>query len=521
MPKQSKQKPSSPVEYERPEVAAMRPTWLLIRAALTGERAIKALGELVLPRPNSTDTSAENDKRYADYITRAVWYNVSQRTLEGMVGYIFKKDPTITLPPVLKGLETSADGAGVSLLQQSKDAVRAVIGFGRGGLLVDYPQTEEVTTRQQLIEGNIQPTIVLIQAEQITNWRTTVEGAQRKLTMIVIKEASWEVGDDEFELIEVIQYRVLDIINEETDQPDGADPLPPIGTVRGRVFQCMGDGRDYFENHDLTYFPIDSNGQPLTTIPFVFLGWRNNDPEIDKPPMEDLVFLNIAHYRNSADYEEAAFMLGQPTPYVAGVTEQWAKNVLGGKIQLGSRGLISLPAGGTAGLVQCQPNSMPFEAMQHKETQMVALGAKLVQQQRVQRTATEAQMDNSSEVSVLINVAINVFMAYVEALKFAGQFVGADDATLEFELSEPLTRDSMTPQEATAISALWMQGLLDYEEARTVLKKSGLAYLDDDIVKQNHANELPPPLPPAGPPAPNPGPKPPAPMPAPPAPRPN
>ncbi|MBL1368232.1 DUF4055 domain-containing protein, partial [Acinetobacter baumannii] len=109
----------------------------------------------------------------------------------------------------------------------------------------------------------------------------------------------------------------------------------------------------------------------MDEIPFMFVGSHNNDPEIDNPPMYDLAELNIAHYRNSADYEEAVYMMGQPTYWFSGLTKEWIKEVLGGKIQLGSVGGVLLPANSSAGLLQPTPNTMAKEAMDQKENQMV------------------------------------------------------------------------------------------------------------------------------------------------------
>ena len=158
-------------------------------------------------------------------------------------------------------------------------------------------------------------------------------------------------------------------------------------------------------------------------------------------------------------------------------------------------------------MLQAEPNILPFEAMKHKELQMVALGAKLVEQKEVQQTATEAGMNHASEVSTLVSAATNVFLAYRAALTFCGLFVGSEKAEIEFELSEPLTRDLVTPEEATSLMGLWMGGLIDFEEARATLKKSGIAYKDDEEVKEVSGNEG---LPPAPEPTPKPTAKPPA-----------
>jgi hypothetical protein len=168
--------------------------------------------------------------------------------------------------------------------------------------------------------------------------------------------------------------------------------------------------------------------------------------------------------------------------------------------------MLPLPVGGQAGLLQADPNQMPFEAMKHKEQQMVALGAKLVEVKLVQKTATEANYDHAGEVSVLSTCAQNVFLGYKAALEFAGQFVGAETTSIEYELTEPLNLQPFTADQMTALMGLKVAGLIDFEEARFYLKKSGLAYKDDDEVKENVAADgfdmLPPPALPGQPPVP-------------------
>jgi hypothetical protein len=62
--------------------------------------------------------------------------------------------------------------------------------------------------------------------------------------------------------------------------------------------------------------PKRGDGEAWNYIPFTFVGSVNNDETPDLPPLYDLAVLNVAHYRNSADYEESCYMVGQPTPYL-------------------------------------------------------------------------------------------------------------------------------------------------------------------------------------------------------------
>ena len=199
--------------------------------------------------------------------------------------------------------------------------------------------------------------------------------------------------------------------------------------------------------------------------------------------------INVAHYRNSADYEESCFIVGQPTPVLTGLTEEWVKDVLKGTVAFGSRGGIPLPVGGDAKLLQATENTMIKEAMEAKERQMVALGAKLVEQKQVQRTAFEAKVEATSEGSTLSSTAKNVQAAYVWALKWCAKFVGVPDTAITFELNTDFDIARMTPEERAQAIKEWQGGAITFEEMRAVLRKSGTATEEDEQAKTKIAAE--------------------------------
>lgn len=459
------------VSYVRDEVAKMKGRWDLVRDCLSGQKAIKDGRERYLPRPNPTDFSEENRKRYEQYVERAVFYNVTQRTHAGLVGQVFQQDPITSLPPLMEPLLVDADGSGVSLEQQAKKALGEVLAYGRCGLFVDYPNTSQPASRQDLLDGRIRPTILLYDPWDIINWRTKTVGAKKLLSLVVISE-SYIVEDDGFEAKADRQWRVLRL--EE-------------GTGVYRV-EIWRETNGVPQEHEY-YYPTDASGNYLQEIPFTFVGSVNNDPSVDLPPLYDLAVLNIAHYRNSADYEEACYLVGQPTPYLAGLTKDWVEDVLKGQVHLGSRAAIPLPQGGTAGLLQATPNSMPKEAMEAKERQMVALGAKLVENRGIQRTATEARQDEASEVSVLASSAKNVAAAYRTALGWCGVFLGTTEEP-EFDLNTDFEIGRMSAQERQQLVAEWQAGAITFEEMRFNLRRANVAYLDDEEAKDQLETEM-------------------------------
>lgn len=465
------------VSYMLPEVAEMLPKWELIADCIAGQEAVKKRGTKYLPKPNPEDNSPENDARYQSYLTRAVFYNVTANTISGLVGQVFNSDPVSEYPPELEPLWYDCDGKGVTLIQQAKKALTSTLAFGRCALLVDFPpaprdqetQQARAFTRQEVMEGMARPTIQYYGPTDIINWRFEQQGAVSKLAKVVLVE-DYILHDDGFEIRKGTQCRVLKL--------EG-------GVYTMELWQRIDEKQEGpFYLIDTTV-PTDANGRPFNYIPFYFIGSQNNDAQIDKPPMYDIAHLNIGHYRNSADYEDSVFMVGQPTPYFAGLTETWVKEVLNGTVYLGSRAAVPLPEGGSMGLVQAAPNSMVKEAMDKKEQQMVALGAQLVEDRKVQRTLGEAKMENAVIASTLTSCARNVSQAFESALMAAASFSGVevDADKIVFQLSTDFAINKMSPEERRQVLAEWQGGLLSFSEARNQLRQSGIANLDDDVAR--------------------------------------
>lgn len=448
--------------------------WEQIKDCLAGEKAIKDAGKKYLPAPNPEDTSPENAARYRAYNQRAVFHNVTGRTVENMVGQSFSVDPVFTGPDEMKPLIEDIDGAGVSATQQAKKALALVVSYSRAGLLVDYPKTNGNVSIKDAEENGIRPKILLFEPWRIVNWRVTLQGAKSKLSLVMLEE-EYIKEDDGFEAVVEKQYRELRL----------TDGVYSVEIWRNE------NGAGWAKVPGESATPQDGDGKPFDEIPFCFIGAEANDSELEKPLMEDISNLNLAHYRNSADYEESVYMVGQPTPYLAGLSQAWVDDVLKGKIMLGSRSCIPLPEGGTAGLIQAAPNILPKEAMDQKEAQMVALGAKLVEKREVAQTATEKGLNEASTTSILAGCCGNVSAAYGRGLQWSARFqkiqVAPED--LLFELNKDFAVARITPEEQNAVLGLFNGKLITFEEARDKLKTGGVAYLDDEDAKDQMAEQ--------------------------------
>lgn len=453
------------VAYVRDNIRCLMPQYELIADCLMGEQQIKKRKEKYLPVPGGEDYRKDDKvaKRYDAYITRAVFYNVAQRTLAGLTGQVFLRDPKRETPPQLDPLVDDATGSGVTLDQLAQAALNLNLPFGRAGLFIDYPDTGGAALSVADAEsGKFRPTFQVVSPLKLINYRVTGDGAQKKLTLVVFAEEYTE-KDDGFETLTKTRWVALRLIEGVYVKEIYANKMGTTPVVR--------------------YFPKDSTGKQLDYIPFVFIGAQNNDPEPDLPPMYDLCSLNIAHYRNSADYEENVYFIGQPTPWFSNLTEEWVKNVMGGKVMLGARGGIMLPENGAAGILQVEPNTLAKEAMDAKEHQMLALGAKLIEGGQTERTATEANIDNTAESSVLATATKNVAAAFEWALGVAARFAGAPDTGIVYKLNTEFDLVSLTPEQRKQTLSEWQAGAVTFTEMRENLRRAGVATMPDDEAK--------------------------------------
>lgn len=462
------------VTYQRPEYEAAQARWRLVRDVCKGSEAVKAAKEQYLPKPNPQDKSAENAERFKSYLQRAVFYNATGRTRDGLVGAVFRVVPTLTAPAMLAYMAEDCDGAGVSVYQQSQMVMADVLETGRAFFMVDFPSVEEEgrtdSSVAQLQQGGAQAIIKAYPGEAVINWRTTRVGAKHKLSLVVLRETHEIEG--EFEVETQPQYRVLRLIG---------------GIYTVEVWR-QREGGGAFEVAE-SFIPRRGNGANWNEIPGGFIGSQNNDTSIDESPLYDLAEINIGHYRNSADYEDAAYLCGQPQVFMAGLDDHWVKMLKEEGIYFGSRAILPLPVNGSAGILQAQPNTMVKEAMDTKERQMVALGARLIEAGSATKTATQAEADNAAEHSVLSLVASNVSEAYTKALQFAAEFMGAAGECV-YALNQDFIEARLDPQTLAELVKSWQAGAITDADLWAQFRRFGLidAEKTDDEIREELAS---------------------------------
>lgn len=439
-----------PVDTLHPEYKRSSEDWMITEACVKGKRALLELKTKVLPAPGEVD-GVYDENRYKAYQTRAIYTNFTGRTLYGLRGAAFRKAPTIELSPQLEYMEEDADGAGQSLFQFSKAGFDALMKTGRDVLLADYPPVEPGLTIEQVNEIGARAFIKRYTAADLINWNTQTVGGMVILTMAVLREA-YDASDDEFAKAPKDQYRVLRL------------------TAEGYSQQVYRDGEPVTE----PIFPRQFSGKAFDFIPLFVAGSQTNGLSVDMIPLLDIAHVNMGHFRNSADMEEAAFIAGQPTLHIdIGDTDaaSW-KELNGDKVELGSRRAIQTQKGRVE-LVQAEERNIYTDLMEKKEGQMMALGAKLVEKRNPNETAAAAKIDATGENSVLADIVTNLEEAINKCVEWCGLFMGAQtESSIEF--SREFFPDSVDPGLISSAIQLADRAVIAKTDLRTIARRAQL-----------------------------------------------
>lgn len=434
---------------------SMLDRWQTMNDVCDGSPAIKEKPYKYLPYPECEDDS----KRFIQYAKRAVFYEVTKDTLQSHIGLAFSEDPTFD-PDGMEFLKKNADGAGKSIYQLNQIALEGLLKHGRGGFLVDHPSVGDNISKAQAEAMGLRPVIVYYDALSIINWRVKKVGGEYRLSLVVLKEVVNIVDpDDEFQEKSVNTYRVLRL--DENNRYS---------------VQVYSDESGQMKGGDLIY--PTRQGKSWDIIPFMFLGSQVNDSSINDIPLEPLANLNLAHYRNSAQYEDSVFFCGQVQGVITELDEGWRDHLEDTGVKVGSQDMLLLPKGSSFQFVQAEPNSMAKEAMDGKMAHMQQSGAKVLDQTIANKTATQVDEEKSTRNSVLSLCVSNLNEANEYTLKWCADFYGSGyDA--KFTIKQDFARGQVTLDELKFYNELALQERISWEtfhEIRTTGKIPEIDY---------------------------------------------
>jgi hypothetical protein len=446
------------VGWHRPEYVAQYPIWTKVRDAACGEEAIKAKSTQYLPKLGGHTADADGAALYALYLQYAHWYGATARTLAGLRGLVFRKDPLKSIPDELTPYENNITADGQSLMSFTKDVLMEVLQTNRCGIFIDFPNVDiiENYSRADMEHMNIRPYVRMYRAENIINWRTEAVNNETVTTLVVLVENIDEPETDGFSIKRITQYRLL-YLDRETGEyhqrlyqmRDSIELEGATGAVGGIVML-----------EDVT--PL-VNGKVLTSIPFFPITDKGITWDITNSTLLPLVNTNISHYCNSANREQALIWTGNPTPVFSG----YVGNPEESSIRLGSTEAVLLLNGGTASFLEFTGQGIdPIkEAMLEKEEEMAVLGARIIApEKRVAETAESAAIHRAGEQGVLADIANSLSDGLTRVLRFFGDFHGiTDHMKVWIKLNTDFLPAPMAPEMLKQLASLYASNLISWK----------------------------------------------------------
>ena len=455
-----------PIDTTHAEYRARADQWTRCRDAFAGGDAVKQATTRYLPMLDS-----QTPDEYDAYRLRALWYGATARTVEGLTGAVTRKDPKFDVPDAMLSHLDDITLTGQPLTIFTKCLFIDLLQTGRVGVLLDRPGHEDPAKLD-----STRPYWTTYCAEQILNWRTTVENGKQILTMVVLKESYEAIDpDDMFETECKDRYRVL---------------LMDGGIYTQHVYTKVDGGDGYLIEEVRPTF----RGKPLDFIPFCFFGIKGLESCPEKPPLLDLADVNFSHYRSSADLEHGRHFTALPTPWIAGFPKDT-------KLRIGSTiAWVSADPQAHAGMLEFTGQGLGAleKAMESKERLMAVLGARMLEEQKpsVEAAATLTQR-YSGERSTLQSMAIVVGLGLTQVLRWHALWMGIKDTDkINAELNSDFMATPMTGPELTALFQVYQGGGISYETWYWNLQRGEVARPDveaedeEALIEEEQAQRL-------------------------------
>lgn len=427
--------------------------WRMIRDAELGEVEVKRQGTKYLPKLQGHDAS-----QYTAYLHRAVFFNMTAKTLNALYGTMFRRNPKVSLPKNLLRASKRISKDGMSLHLMAKTAAKEVLSVGRFGMLVDAST-----------DGKGAAYIACYTTENVLDWELEEIDGEWVYTRVVLREVSYN--------------------------RDASSRISPFKyTARYRVLMLLPTPEGYvYEQHvyedtlttgvpDLNGLPSEIitptvRGEPLSYIPFQILGPFTNHPDVQKPPILDIVTLNFSHYASYAQLEQGRFYTANPVYTVsyggtAGDTEA-------PEYYVGPDVVWELGKDGKAGILEFTGHGLNSleKALTTKESQIAAIGGRMMPG----TGSGAAESDNSlklkeqNEQTLLLNIADTMDDAFTNVLRWWADWNNASAAVIEkvdFEVNRDFLLKDIGAREFRAIHQMYADGIITVEVVFEYLRKA-------------------------------------------------
>jgi len=373
---------------------------VLCRDLWRGTEVVRAAQQAYLPK-----APGEKPGNYRSRLARSVFHNFFRRTVEGLTGLVFARDPVLSedVPAQIVTHWENIDYEGTHGDVFCRDTLADGITVGHAAILVDYPKTGGNLRRDQEQAMGVRPYWLMVRKEDIMSWRTEAVNGGRMLTQVVLRERRW-VPKGAFGEVLQERYRVF------YRSPEGVVGFWLLEVTDQRKVIMVDEGT-YPTQVEIPIAEVATSGST---------GLFESDP-----PLWDLAFLNVAHYQQWSDYATSIHMTCVPIWVTIGMQQSETEVILGPNSGVNipdPQGDAKYVSHDGASLGSCKA------ALDDLKSDMATLGlAMLAPQKRIAETAEAKRLDKSTTDSSLAVAARALQDAIEKALGFHARYLGLPD----------------------------------------------------------------------------------------------
>lgn len=384
--------PESPA-YESVSYGEMMADVKIVQDCYVGTRAINQAGITYLRQ-----FSAESGGDYTARLNSSKFWNAFRRTVHGLVGLIFRKNPVVQddVPEQIKAHLEDVDLQGTHLDVFAKERCLRGMVDGHAFIYVDMPQPVTAENPQASLADELaaarRPYWVGVDKRQVVNWYASKLDGKMVLAQVTIWERVVERNGRFGESV-IDQYLVLE----------------PGRWERWR----MDEGNNWYVYAEgvtsLTYIPL---------VPFYALqtGYMESTP-----PLLDVAHENLRHYNLQSSLDRVLDLCNVPMPVLIGRSNTDEPLVFGR--------VLDIPVDGDAKYLE--PTGVAIEFTQNEidrcKQNIASLGLLLLSSQpKVTKTATETTVEYTAETSELSAIARNLQDCLERCLMIHADYLGVD-----------------------------------------------------------------------------------------------
>lgn len=261
-----------------------------------GTKSMRKKGEKYLPK-----APFETEKKYKVRLNAAVAFNALKRTVMGLTGMIFRRDPVLSddMDTGIAEATDDIDRRGHKLPVFMHRIAKHALRDGHVWIHVEAPRAGAAADRAQERAKGLRPYWIPVKKAEAINWRSEIRDGEPVLTLFVYRTGGIE-PDGLFGEREVDQIRVL----RET-----------VMGVRGELWEF----REKTKDTPAHWLQVDEYPIANERVPVVFLPSNESGAAFEsEPPLIDLAYEQIEHYRVRSERQKSLSFTAVSVPYVFG-----------------------------------------------------------------------------------------------------------------------------------------------------------------------------------------------------------